>query len=393
MSRKLIAVTLSFIITLGTFGGCAAILSRDYLVITPHLEQHVDKESDDELRVETYQGLKNAILHLIENSIEEGLILYYYSGDAQEDVRDACMTTTNNDPLGVYAVEYMSFECVRILTYYEVTISITYRRTPEQINSIVQIQNSTDFRDRFRSACLDYESSFTADIQYYNENQYNVTEMLEDTFYANPLRMLAVPTMTVNIYPDTGWRRIVEVLLTNSTSPEELEDMSSELISKTFELLSEISTQSDIDKIQSLDSILTKNVDFISYQEVNLNGTIERDSTFTAYGALIDGNATASGYALAFKAMCDLSGISCHVVRGRYGSLSHWWNIVDTGNGWYHVDTSLNDSESTNLFLLKTDTEMSETHKWNPSSYPLSGSDPMVLTTEGTSEVLGLEDN
>ena len=52
------------------------------MVITPHLENRLDEEVDDEQRAETFQELKDSILRLVEEGYEVGIIrLYNYAGD------------------------------------------------------------------------------------------------------------------------------------------------------------------------------------------------------------------------------------------------------------------------------------------------------------------------
>ena len=129
-------------------GGCSGILNRDYIVMSPHHEQKTEEESTDELQATNYAGLKSAILHVIETGAETGTVkLYNYTGDVERDLLSACSEVTNDDALGAYAVGSMSYQQVRVLTYYEVTINITYRRTPDQISSVKNLVNIGEFKD------------------------------------------------------------------------------------------------------------------------------------------------------------------------------------------------------------------------------------------------------
>ena len=94
----------------------------------------------------------------------------------------------------------------------------------------------------------------------------------------------------------------------------------------------------------------------------------------------MDGGASSMGYALAFKALCQLTDIECVVVRGRVDGLDHFWNIVKLGDSYYHIDAAMDDGAGAATFFLKGDTAMQTTHKWAASSYPACGSDYVPQT-------------
>lgn len=65
-----------------------------------------------------------------------------------------------------------------------------------------------------------------------------------------------------------------------------------------------------------------------------------------AYGALIDGKAQCSGYARAFKALCDGAGIDCYYVYAASDdpiNPNHQWCMVEYGGQWYHIDPQMID--------------------------------------------------
>ena len=66
----------------------------------------------------------------------------------------------------------------------------------------------------------------------------------------------------------------------------------------------------------------------------------------TAWGALVYGEAQCSGYARAFKALCDAIGIGCYYVHADENAFnpSHQWNEVCVDGNWYIIDVQCNDS-------------------------------------------------
>ena len=93
---------------------------------------------------------------------------------------------------------------------------------------------------------------------------------------------------------------------------------------------------SDNDKIREMNTYLFKTV---SYAE-----DWSKNSANTAYGALINHTAQCSGFARAFKALCDAVGIECYYVEAdQYAwNPNHQWNIVKYNGQYYHMDVQEN---------------------------------------------------
>lgn len=72
----------------------------------------------------------------------------------------------------------------------------------------------------------------------------------------------------------------------------------------------------------------------------------------TAYGALLDGKTVCSGYARAFKLVCDLAGIDCWVVDGKIDGDGHEWNVVFYNGQMAYVDVTFSDTGKTTKFHL-----------------------------------------
>jgi len=65
----------------------------------------------------------------------------------------------------------------------------------------------------------------------------------------------------------------------------------------------------------------------------------------TAYGALVNGKASADGYSAAYKLLCDELDIYCLSVYGRVYSTDHMWNLVWDGRTYRHVDVMWDDPD------------------------------------------------
>ena len=121
--------------------GCTPMLERSYASETPHVQFSDESQNASILRAETYQGLVSALLHLVGQGEEDGVIrLYQYvsvSGSAASDVDQACLEVTQEDPLGDYAVDYIKYDVGQTAAYYEVTVKLAYTKTPQEIAQAV----------------------------------------------------------------------------------------------------------------------------------------------------------------------------------------------------------------------------------------------------------------
>lgn len=95
-------------------------------------------------------------------------------------------------------------------------------------------------------------------------------------------------------------------------------------------------------KIQTAHDFLKNNVSYIDWNK--------GEGANTAYGALVKGQAACSGYARAFKALCDSMDVSCYYIHAdaTAGNPSHQWNMVEYNDGYYFIDVEANDSSGFN---------------------------------------------
>ena len=67
-------------------------------------------------------------------------------------------------------------------------------------------------------------------------------------------------------------------------------------------------------------------------------------NVYTAYGALMEGNAVCQGYALAYNLLLNKVGIKTDYVTSVIPNQgSHGWSLVKIGDTWYHVDVTWDD--------------------------------------------------
>ncbi len=347
MNKKLLALTLVVCLSLT---GCAPLLERDYVVISPY--QPVSNLSDPSsaLRVESYQELVNAILYLVTAGEEQGVLnLYNYTQDVETDLTRACLEVIQEDPLGAYSVEYISHNYALIVSYYEVNLQITYRRSQDQVNSIKAVTGSNAIRREIRQTLTSFASESVLRINYFTEDEDYIQELVEQAYYDSPATALGMPEAKINIYPESGSQRIVEILLTYPSSAETLR--------RQTRLLTDLAS-----------SIAAENPDPQSLYDRLADGltVLPERGKSSAYDALLRKESDSEGAALAYQLLCNQAGIPCYLVRGTLDDQPHFWNIVRSeSDAFRHMDLSIGAAGLTDEELLTHGA-----YVWDSTDYP-----------------------
>lgn len=302
--------------------GCESMLERSYESTARHEEKPVTAGDSSAVRVENYRELVSAVLYLVSQGQEEGTIqLWEYAGDVETDLTAACLEVATEDPLGAYAVDYIKHECTRVVSYYQAEVSIRYRRTLEQIRSVVNVTGSSAIRDQLQEALSDFASEAVLRVAYFSGDAGSITELVRQAYYDTPAAALGMPEVEVALYPDSGRERVVEILLSYARPAEELQAMSRELSERTQSL--SVSFRELEGQAASLRAAaVLKNA-----------AVYDGNGGSDAYAALVEGQADSEGMALAYELLCQQAGVACEVVEGTLGSQRWFWNAVTIGTG------------------------------------------------------------
>ncbi len=127
------------------------------------------------------------------------------------------------------------------------------------------------------------------------------------------------------------------------------------------EMLSDISAEDgEYDREKKLHNKLLKKCTYKKGVESLSDGW----EYFSAYGALVGGEAVCEGYSKAMMLLLNLAGVDCTTIRGSGESKDsdwerHMWNLVNIGGKWYHLDSTWDDNDedepSYDFFNLTTD--------------------------------------
>ena len=315
-------LTLSLLLT-----GCSTLLEREYASVTPHNTVPTTEGDPSILRADSYQELVNALVYLVSGGMEEGTVrLYTDAEDVVTFLSDACLEVAQEDPLGAYCVEFIKYTVDPVVAYSEAKVDITYRRSREQVASIIQATGIAAIRSELESALTSFDSERVLRIRYFEEDASYIQDLALQAYYNVPACALGMPNLSVFIYPDTGRQRIVEVLLTYPLERSELEARRAALAERLEALAWELAGQPDLPTAAALA--------LLELGEYDAQGGSAVNDLFD------NGTADSEGLALAYAALCQQLDLSCHVARGTRNEEPHFWAVVQTEKGWRHIDLS-----------------------------------------------------
>lgn len=350
-------VILTAVALAAALAGCGN--TQSYLYTQPHNERYEEDVNADALTVDNYYGLKNAILSFVESGTEEGVIRSYsYDGDIADDLETAAYEVTRVDPVGAYAVDYMTHDCNRIVSYYEIRISITFRRTAEDIAAIVRASGTAEAEDLIVQALEDGQQSLVLRMSY--SDDFSPQQIVQDAQREDPLLSIGAPSVTVQVYPESGVQRIVEMQFEYNASATIL-SLQREQTEQVLEELTRFI--SDEATARSRASIFFRRL-------CNRCTYVEWEDQGTIYDALVTCTSDSKGIAEAFAMLCTRSGVDCTTITGQKQGRTHWWNQVTIDGQTYHVDLTAAMEAGKSTMELLYDDDLYGAYNWDTATYP-----------------------
>ncbi|MBQ3405600.1 MAG: hypothetical protein IJG63_09370 [Oscillospiraceae bacterium] len=366
--RKAAPIAVLILVLMLFSSGCSSFLDGHYSYATPHTEPDTQKYEHDIVQVSTYNELKAAILDLVEKSQLTGLLRFSnYAGDVEVDVADACMYICNNTPLGAYAVYYINSSVNKYVTYYEAELDITYKKSPSEISGIVDIENADSMYELLDKSLTSRKNYLAVNSSSVLINDELILRDLDEIYYSDPSNCVVWPDITLSIWPESGVSHIYELSFKYPYPETRMNAMEVLINSAASDLTGDLEDSSDYDACLTLCQRLSAEVKFDAQSAEN-DQYNRSDSQYTAYGALVEGQAAGEGFAMAYKLLCDKLDIDCRVVIGRFDGVAHAWNAVNIGGRWHHVDSSKYSSLGQSV-CLRTSGDMPGDYWWDSSLY------------------------
>ena len=193
--------------------GCG-LLRREYSRTEPHSATYYEGDRRDVLRAEGRQDLVNDLLLLVSAHDESGTVWLYDSedgADASQLAQVACDEVLQETPLGAYALEYLTYtvdEGGR--GYTQLRFTAGYRRTAQQIKSIVHATNAAALRDLLQAAVENGAKELAVQVGSFDGSRQSVLDSVaafqQELGHGNQ-------SWQVQFYPDTNAWGIMEIIL------------------------------------------------------------------------------------------------------------------------------------------------------------------------------------
>ena len=355
--RRVLLLLLAFLLLCG----CSRLAEGEYQVITEHVEASPSQETTGRFyEVHTYSGLKRAVQELVNASAEDGVIrAMEYSGVIRDDISKACLEVARSSPMGSYAVDYMTHSVTQILSYDEISIHIHYKLSQEDISAVRSVSSLNDFWLRVDEG-LDSGTSFLAlQLVTLAVTDRNIRNYISTYYQQHPDTLLSLPEVNVSFYPSEEYvQKIITLSLDYHTSPEDREQMLSALRKRAEEIVRGMPPGRP--EISAMLCCMT-----VAEQLNRLNTRGK-----TAYDVLVSHSGNSEGCAMAYQLLCTMCGVPCQVVSGRLNSELHYWNLIQLGQDYYHVDCSACVGRELADGFLKKDSDLWGSYWWESEHYP-----------------------
>lgn len=153
--------------------GCTPLLERTYSTSEPHSSKFWESEAAGTLRAESYQDIVNDLLLLTGQHTETATLrLYNFEDDLSvaDALEKAAAEVQQETPMGAYAVEYITSSSQSQRAYYEAAVQISYRRTLEQIQSVVNATSPEALYSLLDTALTDGKTELAVRLGYWGED-------------------------------------------------------------------------------------------------------------------------------------------------------------------------------------------------------------------------------
>lgn len=348
-------------------------LDGSYASVTPH-QQNTGNEEIGLEAAENYLQLRRALENMVISGVESRVISLEnfrqdQISDSMELARRYVKTTF---PMGAYAVEEISYEIGTVGGFSAVAVEITYLHERHEIQSVRTVADMGEARERIGEALKEYEASLVMLIEDYQAT--DIHQLVDDFAQENPSSVMETPEVVVQIYPNSGRQRVLELKFSYQSSRDSLRAMG-DVVQRVFSSAALYVSRDaqDVQKLSQLYSFLMERFD--EYQI--------KTSITPAYSLLNHGVGDSYAFAVVYAEMCRRAEVECHVVVGTRRGEPWYWNMVLDDGYYYHVD--LLTCQQWGGYHALTDGQMSE-YVWDYSAYPACTGKPVEEQTQPPTE-------
>ena len=348
----------ALLLTLTLLPGCGW-MDGSYVSVTPHQVALNQSPEANTRSVSTYTQLRSALVELIDAGSTEGLfsLAEYPREDVERDMERAVRYAIGTYPVGAYAVESIDYDFGTGLGASALSVDIAYRHSREKIESIRTVRRISGAEKAIADAMDEGAQELVLQVTGYQDTDFSgiVRAYAEE----NPDRVMETPGVAVQVFPNRGDTRVLELTFYYRTDKQTLRSMREQVQPVFSSAALYVSGQAeDRIKFSQLHTFLTERFD---------DYTIQSTAT-PAYSLLCQGIGDSRAFSLVYSAMCRRIDLEALCISGTRDGAEHWWNLVKIDGVWYHLDLL-----ASRQFQPLSDSEMTG-YEWSRKDYPTAGS-------------------
>lgn len=335
--RRVCSLLLLFAVCFG-LTGCW--MEGNYVSVTPHPHQDEYRELG-QLYASSYREMRAALSQLIADGAQRGII---FLTDLDEKTGSGYMETIvqnlfRTDPVAAYAVETVQYELGTNTGRKAIAVEIQYKKSKAEILQIQQVEDMAQAMEQVGIVLEQAGTSVVLRIDTYEPADF--TLMVRRFADENPDKVMEMPQVVASVYPEEGTSRVVELVFSYRTEPQELLHMK-ELVLPVF-TAAELYVQGGReprDKYNQLYGFLMERYDY-TYAS----------SETPAYSLLQEGFGDSRAFASIYSAMCNKAGLNCRVISGMRDGEEWYWNQIVMDDATYYVDILRSNSQGDLIML------------------------------------------
>lgn len=348
----LVAVALALTLLLS---GCSSVFDKDYLSVKKASEQAETGSSESGFEVKNYLELKLFLTRLVVEHSERGKLNFKnYKGKAKEDLAAVCRDVSAKMALGVYCVDYISYD----IAYYGASVNINYKKTKEETDAIKSVNTAGVGLKLIEEAMHNGEKLLILHIRNSKLTEEDIRSFIEKKYLEAPLEFPLRPGVLVGTYGSGDISKIFELRLDYGAQNAERLKISERCSEEIKRITDSIGGKSEAFTAMELINALRENVELDEKADGSLRSA--------AVAKLTSGE----GFSVLLKACCDELGIESVVVRGRLKSDEQLWNILKLDGEYYHFDIARYKKSGHSAFVFAGDEKMKGEYFWDFEEYP-----------------------
>ena len=222
--KRIIILGILMCLLCALFSGCDFWMDGHYVSVTPYVGRNYHTEKPV-VQVSSSVQMRNALADFVENGTEKGIISVssFNSPTVHFYMKQAIDYVLSNNPIGAYAVENITFDIGTNTGTAAVAVNITYRHDHSEILRIKKSEKMGEALDVVYEALEDCQPAIAIYVNDYEPMDFQ--RIIEEYADVNPNIVMEIPKVSMNVYPQEGEERIVELIFSYQTSRETLRHM------------------------------------------------------------------------------------------------------------------------------------------------------------------------